>query len=391
MASLDKRPRSQKRWLLPVIVILLLAVLLLVIQFVLRLNIFGFLKNLFYLKYLPKLGSNTTLLIVFVFGLLTSVHCVAMCGGLMLTQAIKSRENAAETRKNALWPAAFYNLGRIISYMIIGAVVGGIGQVLSLSDQLKGLIPIIGGIFMVIMAVNLLGIFPVLRYLQIGLPKSVVRKLRGIGGGSPMVVGLLTGLMPCGPMQMVQLYALGTKSIFLGSLSMGVFALGTVPGLFTFGAFSSLISRKYTGAILRCSAVLVAVLGVVMIGRGLALSGVSLPTISILSQNASDGFAKSTVKGNIQTVTTTVGDSNFPPIEVTQGIRVVWTIKMPKDICNDCNNAMLIPTYSLEKKLAVGDNMIEFTPKETGDFPYTCWMGMIKSKIRVVAASVAKT
>jgi plastocyanin domain-containing protein len=56
---------------------------------------------------------------------------------------------------------------------------------------------------------------------------------------------------------------------------------------------------------------------------------------------------------------------------------------MPKDAYCDCNNAIIIPQYHLRIKLKIGDNIVRFTPKSAGEFGYTCWMGMIKSKILV--------
>lgn len=233
---------------------------------------------------------------------------------------------------------------------------------------------------MVVMAINLLGLFPFLRHLQIGLPKSVIKKVRRLSGKSPIVVGLLTGLMPCGPLQIVQLYALGTHSIIYGAASMFVFSLGTVPGLFAFGALSSLASKRFSKVIIRISAVLVAVLGVIMIGRGLALEGVTFHTTA-----AKSDFVASTVYDDVQTVTTTIGDMYYPPIEVKEGVKVIWTIKVDKEHLNDCNKAMVIPVYNIEKNFIIGDNVVEFMPDKTGMFTYTCWMGMIKSEIRVVA------
>ena len=87
--------------------------------------------------------------------------------------------------------------------------------------------PVIAGAFMLFLGVRMLGIFPWLSRLRIRIP--------GLGGGKlsaaasrrgPFVVGLLNGLMPCGPLQTMQVYALGTGSFFAGALSMFLFSLG---------------------------------------------------------------------------------------------------------------------------------------------------------------------
>lgn len=382
MQLLKKPSRSGQRRLIFFITAVVLVGLCATLQVGFRLKVTDFLRNLFYLKYLPALDGKVTFFILFVFGLLTSIHCVGMCGGLMLTQTLQNDRAAdhAPSRNMAL-PALLYNSGRAVSYTAVGAVVGGLGQTVTLSRAMNSVIPIAGGAFMIVMAINLLGIFPVLRYLQIGLPHSVVRRLRGAGGKSPFAVGLFNALMPCGPMQMIQLYALGTRSALTGAASMLVFSLGTMPGLFAFGIFSTLLSKKLSGVVMRCSAVLVAVLGVGMIGRGLALGGISLPAIRAQQP---DGYVKSVVQGQVQTVTTTIGENTFPPIEVEEGIRVVWTIKVPQNVYNDCNKAMSVPAYNISRNFTVGDNIVEFTPQSTGDYPYTCWMGMIKSRIHVI-------
>lgn len=58
-------------------------------------------------------------------------------------------------------------------------------------------------------------------------------------------------------------------------------------------------------------------------------------------------------------------------------------IKAEKSSLNGCNNSIIIPAYGIEKPLAVGDNIIEFTPTESGTIPFSCWMGMIRSSITV--------
>lgn len=363
-----------------------------------------FFKNLFYLKYLPNLNSNVSFWALLVFGLLTSIHCMGMCGGLVLSQCI-NKNSVGETSKDKgsghgriFIPTAFYNVGRLLSYAVIGGIVGGVGQVLSLPTFMKGIIPIAGGLFMLIMAFNLLGIFAPLRRLNFAPPKFIAKRvaksvMRGTNK-SPFVIGLLTGLMPCGPLQIVELYTLGTKSVFYGAASMFVFALGTVPGLFAFGVAGSLLTRQFQKVVLRISAVVVAILGILMIYRGLSLEGVTMPSF-IGDTKTSSGYTVSVVETNdkeiFQTVTIKIGENYFPPIEVKKDIPVRWVIYVGKDVYCDCNNEIVARAFNIDKKLVVGDNVVEFTPHSTGEYAYTCWMGMIKSKIRVVSSSSTMT
>jgi len=274
-------------------------------------------------------------------------------------------------------------MGRVISYTVVGGIVGTIGSVVSFSGTAKGIVAIASGVFMVIMGLNMLNIFPGLRKLNPRMPKIFARKVHSNSGQhGPLYVGLLNGLMPCGPLQAMQIYALGTGSMWAGALSMFLFSLGTVPLMFGFGAVSSFLSGKFTHKMMKASAVLVMVLGVIMLSRGMALSGFNT-NIALSASSGSSQIAK--VKGNVQVVTTVLKSGSYSPIIVQKGIPVRWTISSSAGELNGCNNKINIPEYNIEnKKLEAGDTIIEFTPDKVGNYIYTCWMGMISSNIKVV-------
>ena len=327
--------------------------------------------DLVLLKNLPDLGPDAGYGILFLFGVLTSFHCVGMCGGLVMSQSFEGIKDSAA-----------YNAGRVISYTAVGGVVGSLGYAVGFTGVLKGLVPIVGGLFVIIMGMSLLGIFPFLRRFSLPIPGFFAGKLLRKNKYGPLSIGLLSGLMPCGPLQIVQLYALGTRSTVFGALSMLVFALGTVPLLFVFGTLNTVINKKHTLVVLRTSAVLVIILGTIMFGRGLALFGVSpdLQALSITEGNKSTAR----VEEGIQTVATELRTSGYTPIVVQKDIPVKWIIKVKGEDLNKCNNTIVIPELKIEKSLTEGDNLIEFTPRREGEIAFSCWMGMIKSKITVV-------
>lgn len=320
---------------------------------------------------------------LFVIGLLTSVHCVAMCGGICLSQCV-SKNTYNKSRKGirtTLRPSMLYNFGRVVSYTLIGGLVGALGSVISFTGTLKGIVQIIAGVFMVIMGLNILGIFPWLRKLNPRMPKVFASKIHSQKvSNRPFYIGILNGLMPCGPLQAMQLYALSTGNPIKGAFSMFLFSIGTVPLMFTFGAFSSLLSKKYTSKMMRVSAVLVMILGLFMFSSGTALSGFYLPVPGQITQKS----AVAKVEDGVQTVTTNLASGSYVPITVQKGIPVRWTIKAEKSNINGCNNSIIIPKYNLQMDLKQGDNIIEFTPTESGTIPYSCWMGMIRSNITVI-------
>ena len=150
---------------------------------------------------------------LFVIGLITSVHCIAMCGGINLSQCLlwerKTGKETKRLRAAAFRPALLYNLGRVISYTVTGLVLGlagflmgGAGEV-GMSVVIQGFLKIFAGICMVVMGINMLDLFPGLRRFTLRMPESVVSGLRKqkVKSRGPFYVGLLNGLMPCGPLQ----------------------------------------------------------------------------------------------------------------------------------------------------------------------------------------------
>lgn len=336
----------------------------------------------------PEAKEGMGYSVLFVIGLLTSVHCIAMCGGINLSQCVSNQlETTAKGNKMAnLRPGILYNTGRVISYTIIGGIVGALGSVVSLTGAGKGLVAIIAGVFMVIMGLNMLNIFPSLRKFNPRMPKIFASKINEKkNSNSPLYVGLLNGLMPCGPLQAMQIYALSTGDPVKGALAMLAFSLGTVPFMFGLGALSTILTKKFTGRMMTASAVLVVVLGVFMLSNGMSLSGhqLSLPSIDFSKNDSEVIIATAETVDGAQLVTTELSSNGYEPISVKAGIPLKWTIHADAEDITGCNNTILIPAYNIEKPLEPGDNLIEFTPAESGTIPFSCWMGMINSQITV--------
>lgn len=339
----------------------------------------------FNFSFIPQINQSMGYGILFVVGLITSIHCVAMCGGINLSQCVSYKQAEKNDGKlSKLKPSLMYNLGRVISYTIIGGLVGALGSAVSFSSTTKGIIGILAGLFMVIMGLNMLNIFPWLRKISPRMPKVLAKKINaGKKQRGPLIVGLLNGLMPCGPLQSMQLYALGTGSFLAGALSMLVFSIGTVPLMFGFGALGSLLNGKFTHKMMKVSAALVLILGIIMVNRGLNLSGVNLVAYAAPQSVSSENIAK--VEGDIQVINTKLLSNSYTPIIVQKGIPVKWDITADSGDINGCNGTLVIPEFNIVKQLEPGDNIIEFTPDSEGNITYTCSMGMITSVVKVVS------
>ncbi len=363
-------------------------------------------------NFIPEVKSSMGYGVLFLVGLLTSLHCIAMCGGINLSQCVNSgvaagassagtkafrnaKAQASEIAKAKAFgnakakafamPSLQYNLGRVTSYTIIGGIVGAIGAAVSFTGWARGIVAVVSGLFMIIMGLSMTGLFPWINKITPRLPRVFREKTGKAGKGKgPFVVGLLNGLMPCGPLQAMQLYALGTGSFIVGASSMFFFSLGTVPLMFGLGTIVTILGSKFTRQMMKFSAVLVAVLGIVMLGRGLVLSGIHMPTFGVQSAQAVQNAGEVSIVDGVLNITSNLEPGTYPMITVQKGIPVVWNIKADKENINGCNRTMVIPNYDIQIDFKPGDNIIKFTPTESGTYAYSCWMGMIRGNITVI-------
>jgi sulfite exporter TauE/SafE len=296
----------------------------------------------------------------------------------------KEEQGKKGSRFGALRSGFLYNLGRVVSYTLIGGLAGALGSAVSISEGARGWVQTAAGGFMVVMGLNMLNVFPWLRRLNPRMPKFFAFFTGNVHGRTPLYVGLLNGLMPCGPLQAMQLYALSAGSFMRGALAMFLFSMGTLPLMFGLSALSSILSKKFTRGMTAVGAAMVVVFGIAMFGNGMSLSGISASATMMLAQNSPSG-ALARIEGNVQTVRTELASGRYAPITVQAGIPVRWTLHAEPGTLNGCNNRIIIPEYGrMQKKLELGDNVIEFTPERSGAFLYTCWMGMIRGRITVV-------
>lgn len=319
--------------------------------------IFGF--NIF--NMIPTIDSNITYGMLFLTGILTSVHCVSMCGAINLLASYPSNQN--------LKRPILYNIGRVLSYSMIGGIVGMLGSIIAINEQISGIIMILVSIVMLLMSFNMLGILNLKKFqLFHNKPQSK----------NPFIIGILNGFMPCGPLQAMQIYALQTGSFIKGFISMFLFGLGTVPLMLTAGIILNVVKGKTKIMINKIASVLILLLSIMMLNRGLLTLNIDI------SKPLYNNYSKTTIEENIQTVTINLNYDQYQNIIVQKDIPVRLIIHVEKDKLTGCNNEIVIREFNIQKKLQEGDNIIEFTPTKTETFSYTCWMNMIKNTIKVI-------
>ena len=213
----------------------------------------------------PELPAGASFGAVFLVGLFTSPHCLGMCGGILLGHSAGS---ASPVRASV-----YYNGGRILSYAVLGAVFGALGTVIAYSVSVKSMVFTMVGLVVALIGLNLWGLLPGLRSLfpEQGsfcrLPAATQKRF----AGRPLLIGLLTGLMPCGSLYAMWLYAVSVGSASGGAVSMLAFSLGTAPLMFLFGALGMLIPRKWNKYFVKASAVIVTAMGLKMWISGLRM------------------------------------------------------------------------------------------------------------------------
>jgi len=215
----------------------------------------------------------TSLLSAFVVGFLGGVHCVGMCGGVVsaLTFGLPKE---SRSRIGAMLPFQFsYNMGRISSYVLAGALMGGLGflfaQVMPVYYAQKTLF-LLAGLFMIAMGLYLAGWWFGLTWLE-KAGGRVWEKLEPLGkrlmpvrtSKQAFVLGLVWGWIPCGLVYSALVWSVSAGGVLEGAAMMLAFGLGTLPNLLTMGLVAGGMARWSRKAWVRQGA------GLMVIGFGL--------------------------------------------------------------------------------------------------------------------------
>ena len=325
----------------------------------------------------PNIGYG----LIFIIGLLAGFHCIGMCGGLVIAYSTSSLKSSTQA-KNLASPHLQYNFGRLISYTVIGGVLGGIGKFFGINPVFTGIVMLIAGCLMVLMGLSFVTNWRILEKIKVKTPNFIAKYLFGQKHSQkskgPFIIGLLNGFMPCGPLQAMQLYALASGNFIKGSLSMAVFALGTIPLMFGFGLFISKISSQFITKIVKVSGVLVIILGIIMFNRGLTNLGAGfIPA----SSNSGDNGTQ--IINGYQEVKMDLGNFGYEPnvLYVKKGVPVRWVINVKQ--MSGCTSAIRLDDYGIYKQLSYGENIIEFTPNKLGETKFSCGMRMVWGKFVV--------
>ncbi len=328
-------------------------------------------------------APNSGVAVALVVGLVAGVStCMALIGGLVLGLSARHAEQHPEaTALQKFRPHIYFNIGRVLGFAILGGFIGFIGQAFRPSNNLLGFLTVLIGGVMIFFGLKLIEIFPVLRDKSITLPSGIARffglkkEVKEYSHKGAMMAGALTFFLPCGFTQAMQLYAVSTGSFWQGTAIMGLFAIGTAPGLLGIGGLTSIFKGRKARIFFMTAGIAVILLGWVNITNGSRLFGSRVDTKAVVTAFTDQ---------NAQEVRMTQSRAGYSPniFTIKKGQPVKWIINSETSL--SCTAYLVVPKYGISKSLQSGENIITFTPTETGEIPFSCSMGMYRGKFIVV-------
>jgi sulfite exporter TauE/SafE len=202
-------------------------------------------------------------------------HCIGMCGPIVSSYTLSDRSSANIVSR--FLTHIFYNTGRIMTYMFVGALMGLTGSFINTAGSISGfqnIVSVIAGLIIILMGLNISGIIGKGTWLE-GHNNFVIRAGREFLHEHSLwryyPLGALLGFLPCGLSYSAFMAAAGTGSLLSGMFLMLFFGLGTLPALLIFGLAASYISIKLRGLLYRTAGVIVIITGIYFLLKGIRL------------------------------------------------------------------------------------------------------------------------
>jgi sulfite exporter TauE/SafE len=345
---------------------------------------------------------------MFVLGLVTSLHCVSMCGPMVVTYAVKGDDSGPWHSK--LIPSFAYQGAKISSYVVVGLVLGAVGSAFNV-DAFRPYVMLAAGIFMIVMGLGMTGKAPwaarlvprAPKFLTAALSKARHKATADAQTGesslaTPVTFGLLTGLMPCAPLIAAELAAAATGSVLGGGIAMLAFGLGTAPLMLVFGTASSLLTRTLRERVMALLAIVVILFGVVYIDR--AAMRLGSPVTFASGWQALAGTPKSgaqsapytTGADGVAEVPLTIRNTQYVPqtVQIPADRPVRLIVDRQEDVA--CSAQLAIPQLGVLADLKPnGVTKVDVPAAKAGKYTLTCGMGMMSGTLVVGSEAASST
>lgn len=343
--------------------------------------------------------------VIFITGLTVGgLTCLAVQGGLLASVIAAREEKEIEQRKNiknTLWPISAFLGAKLIVYSALGFLLGAFGGVLNISQNVQIAMQGLAGIYMIAVALNLLNIHPIFRYVIFQPPRFLARLVRNQSKSkelfAPALLGAATIFIPCGTTLAIEALAISSGNAISGMLIMTSFILGTIPLFFGLGTITSILGDKFRARFLKLAAILVFYLGITSLNGSLVAIDspltlqkiynnfpleINLPQSSPTETSPENTAQDTETNQNVKIFITSRGYSpNY--LKVKNGIPVSLSLES-KDAYN-CAAAFRIPSLKIAKNVMPNTTeTVQFTPQKTGKIAFTCSMGMYTGVIEVI-------
>ncbi|NVJ53485.1 MAG: sulfite exporter TauE/SafE family protein [Campylobacteraceae bacterium] len=175
-------------------------------------------------------------------------HCIGMCGGIVVAYS-STKVNSTWNKTKQASSHVLYSFGRITTYVILGAIFGFVGSVVTFDNTTNGILLIVTGILMVLVGLSLSGKLKFLTSIEHSVSKSELyqksfrRLLSSDSLFSFYFLGMLNGLLPCGFVYVFAITAASTASAIWGAFVMFIFGLSTLPAMFSLGFFVGIFKQ----------------------------------------------------------------------------------------------------------------------------------------------------
>ena len=213
----------------------------------------------------------------FIFGLISSFHCVGMCGPIAMMLPVDRNSEAKKVTQ-----IITYHIGKLTAYGILGLIFGLLGRSFYLAGMQQQL-SIIVGVLMIVVALVPEKVFakynfskPVYKIIS-KVKSSLGQQFKNKSYKSLFTIGLLNGFLPCGMVYVAIFGAIAMQSVSLGVLYMLLFGIGTIPMLTAVIYISNVLSFSFRGTLQKIIPVVAVVIGMLFIIRGL---GLDIPYLS---------------------------------------------------------------------------------------------------------------
>lgn len=242
-------------------------------------------------------GQPLELAAFFVVGLLGGAHCLGMCGPLVSTYAQRMHTESGPPTWFELRQHALFNLGRTVSYALVGALMGVLGSAIyvaagyaSLGNVVRGVFGVLVGVFILIVGVvratggnahTLLPEGPGGAVFSRVSSWAVERMDDFVDSPKIALLGTVHAVLPCPLLYPAFVYAFAQGDPVSGALNLAVLGLGTIPAMFLLGTVMGTVSATRRHAVERALGVVFVLLALIPLLMGLRLLGLPVPMIPI--------------------------------------------------------------------------------------------------------------